>query len=63
MGLFCCSLSDVSTETSCTGSGNTWPLYCDWALASHVVEYASIVFVYICNIYLRYNNKNIGTSM
>ena len=39
-----------------------WSLYYDWALASHVAEYDSIVYMSICNIYLRYNN-NIGTSM
>jgi len=43
------------------GSGNTWLLYYDWALASHVVEYVSIVLD-IYNIYLRCNNNN-STSM
>ena len=25
----------ISTEAGRHGSGNTWPLYCDWALGSH----------------------------
>ena len=29
---------------------DTWPLYCDWALASHVVEYASTVFKYMQHV-------------
>ena len=47
MGLFCCLLAGVLTGAARGGNGNTWPLYNDWALASHVVEYASTVFEYM----------------
>ena len=50
VGLLCCLLADVVTEAGWGGSRNTWPLYYDWALASHVVKYASIVFKYIQHI-------------
>ena len=60
--LLCCLFAEVSTEAGRGGSGNTWPLYCDWALASHVVEYASIIFEYMQHYYIRYYN-NIGTNV
>ena len=46
----CCSLADVLTEAGRGGSGNTWPLYYDWAPASHIVECVSIVFKYLQHI-------------
>ena len=46
MGLFYCLLAGISTGAARGGNGNTWPLYYEWALSSHVVEYASTVFEY-----------------
>ena len=46
MGLICCSLADVVTEASRVERKHLVLDY-DWELVPHVVEYVSIVFVYM----------------